>query len=227
VLTVGTDSLWRWGFVAAARPGDDGRHYSELWDNAIRWLIQDPELRHLHVESDAVEYAPDTPVRLSVRLLGRDYAPVAGGEVRIEVQRGSDATTAEPVASEAIAVDDAGRGRLELSPLPPGVYRVTASAELGGRPVTAQDIFLVRDAGAELDQPAAHDALLREIAAITGGTYLGAIDELPGDLPLAPPRIVRVDRRADVELWSRPLLFFLALLFLGAEWGLRQRSGYL
>jgi uncharacterized membrane protein len=227
VLTVATDSLWRWGFVAAARPGDDGRHYIELWENSIRWLIQDPELRHLHVESDAVEYAPDTPVRLSVRLLNRDYAPLAGGAVRLEVQRGTDAAQAETVASEVIQVDDAGRGRTELPRMAPGVYRVTASAELGGRPVTARDIFLVRDVGAELDRPAAQDSLLREISAVTGGTYLGAAEELPRDLPLAEPRIVRVDRRADVELWSRPMLFFLALLFLGAEWGLRQRSGYL
>lgn len=227
VLAVTTDSLWRWGFVAAARAGDDGRHYNELWENATRWLIQDPELRHLHVESDAVEYAAGTPVRLSVRLLDRDYAPLAGGKVRVEVQRGSDAAQAEQVASEVIEVDQAGRGRTELSRLGPGVYRVTASADLGGRALTAKDIFLVRDVGAELDRPAAQESLLREIAALTGGTYLGAAEELPADLPLAEPRIVRVDRRADVELWSRPLLFFLALLFLGAEWGLRQRSGYL
>src|SRR5689334_11987199 len=36
-LAVTSDSLWRWGFVAAARPGDDGRQYAKLWDNAIRW----------------------------------------------------------------------------------------------------------------------------------------------------------------------------------------------
>ena len=37
----------------------------------------------------------------------------------------------------------------------------------------------------------------------------------------------RVDRRSDVELWSRPWLLAAALLLLGLEWGLRQRSGYL
>src|SRR5207244_1029300 len=26
-MAVMTDTLWQWGFVAAARPGDDGRHY--------------------------------------------------------------------------------------------------------------------------------------------------------------------------------------------------------
>ncbi len=42
-----------------------------------------------------------------------------------------------------------------------------------------------------------------------------------------PPRIVRVDRRTDVELWSRPGLLLLIIGLLGLEWLLRQRSGYL
>jgi uncharacterized membrane protein len=82
-LAVTTDTLWRWGFVAAARPGDDGRQYTKLWENAMRWLIQDPDLRNLHVDSDAVEYAPEQPVRVSVRLLGRDYQPLPGGVVSL------------------------------------------------------------------------------------------------------------------------------------------------
>ena len=89
-LAVMTDTLWRYGFVAAARPGDDGRQYTKLWENAIRWLIQDPDLRNLHVDSDAVEYVPDAPVRVAVRLLGRDYQPLPGGEVKLELVRGAD-----------------------------------------------------------------------------------------------------------------------------------------
>ncbi|ACY16586.1 glutamine amidotransferase [Haliangium ochraceum] len=227
VMSAATDTLWRWGFVAAAQAGDDGSHYSDLWDNAIRWLIRDPDLRHLHVESDAVEYLPEAPVRVDVRLLDRDYAPLADGTVQVEVRRGAGEGEGELIADETLRVDAAGRGRSELSGLGPGVYRVNARAELGGRELAAEDIFLVREAGAELDRPAADESLLRELAAATGGSYLGAASSLPADLRLAEPRIVRVDRRADVELWSRPLLFFLALALLGAEWGLRQRSGYL
>ena len=29
-LAVTTDTLWRWGFVAAARPGDDGRYKAKV-----------------------------------------------------------------------------------------------------------------------------------------------------------------------------------------------------
>ena len=62
---------------------------------------------------------------------------------------------------------------------------------------------------------------------ITGGSALGMIDELPARLKLDPPRIVRVDRRTDIELWSRPGLLCLIVGLLGLEWLLRQRSGYL
>ena len=85
----------------------------------------------------------------------------------------------------------------------------------------------MREAGAELDRPFGDVDLLESIALATGGQALGAVDALPGDLAFAPPRVVRVDQRADVELWSRPGILLLAILLLALEWSLRQRSGYL
>ncbi len=226
-LAVTTDSLWRWGFVAAARPGDDGRAYTRFWENAIRWLIQDPDLRNLHVDSDAVEYPPDATVRLTVRVLGRDYQPLPRGKVKLTWKRGPDPRTAVPVGKTELATGDDGAGVHELTGLTPGVYRVEASAEVAGKHAVAGDIFLVRDASAELDEPAGSASTLERIALGSGGRALGAIDSLPADLGFDEPRVVRVDRRADVELWSRPTLILLAFLLLGMEWLLRQRSGYL
>lgn len=226
-LVVTTDSLWRYGFVAAAKPGDDGRAYTKLWENAIRWLIQDPDLRNLHVDSDAVEYAPRATVRLTARLLGRDYQPLAKGKIELTWKRGADPRTAVAVGNATLVVGDDGTGTQDLAGLTPGVYRVEAKADVSGRAVVAGDIFLVRDASAELDAPAGVPATLERIALGTGGRALGAIDSLPADLSFDIPRVVRVDQRADVELWSRPGLIFLALVLLGLEWLLRQRSGYL
>ena len=226
-LAVTTDTLWRWGFAAAARPGDDGRQYTKLWENAMRWLIQDPDLRNLHVDSDASEYAPGVPVRVTVRLLGRDYQPLPGGVVSLVVRRGADPARAEEVVDAKVTVGDEGTAIHELPGLQPGVYRVEGHATIGGRQVDASDIFLVREAGNELDRPVGDPATLEAIAKATGGTALGAIDVLPEGLALNPPRIVRVDKRTDVELWSRPGLLLLVVGLLGLEWLLRQRSGYL
>lgn len=226
-LAVTTDSVWRWGFVAAARNGDNGRQYTKFWENAMRWLIQDPDLRNLHVDSDAVEYAPSAPVRVTVRLLGRDYQPLPSGLVSLVVKKGADPAHATEVASVKITVGEDGTAVHELGGLTPGVYRVEGHATIGGRQVDASDIFLVREAGNELDRPVGDPATLDAIAKATGGSSLGAVDTLPGDLEFDPPRIVRVDRRTDVELWSRPGLLFLVIGLLGLEWLLRQRSGYL
>jgi uncharacterized membrane protein len=222
-----TDTLWKWGFVAAARPGDDGRHYTKLWENTIRWLIQDPDLRNLHVDSDAVEYVPGAPVRVTVRLQGRDYQPLPNGVVSLVVRRGANPATAEEVQATKLTSGEDGTATYELGGLGPGVYRVEGKAVIAGRQVDASDIFLVREGGTELDQPVGDRDTLTAISTATGGTPLGTIDELPARLKLDPPRIVRVDRRTDVELWSRPGLLFLIVGLLGLEWLLRQRSGYL
>lgn len=219
-LAVTTDTLWHWGFVAAAAPGDDGRSYHKLWENAIRWVIQDPELRHLHVETDAPTYYAMQPVRVEVRLQNRDYSPRADGEValRIEPVEGGDVVEAKAVTNAA------GEGAHELAGLPPGVYRVEASATVGARRARAVDLFLVRPGSAELDEPAASPRALEAVSAATGGQFLGRVDALPADLDFEPPRVARVDRRAEVELWSRSWLLAAALLLLGLEWGLRQRT---
>ena len=226
-LAITTDALWRYGFVAAAHAGDDGRQYTTLWDSAIHWLIQDPDLRNLHVDSDAVEYVPGAPVRVSVRLLGRDYQPLPGGEVSLVVTRGADPTHAQQVQTMKLVVGDDGTQVAELGGLSPGVYRVLGHAAIAGRQVDASDIFLVRDGGTELDRPVGDRATLEAIAKATGGEAIGPVDALPARLQFDAPRIVRVDRRTDVELWSRPGLLILVVGLLGLEWLLRQRSGYL
>jgi hypothetical protein len=192
----------------------------------MRWLIQDPDLRNLHIDSDAVEYAPDSPVRLQVRLSGRDYQPLPNGKVDLVIKRGADPARAEQVAKASVTTGDDGTAAHELAGLAPGVYRAYASAVIAGKTVDASDIFLVREGGTELDRPTGDRAMLEKLAAGTGGSALGPVDELP-DVDLDPPRIVRVDRRTDIELWSRPGLLFLIIGLLGLEWLLRQRSGYL
>ena len=62
----------------------------------MRWLIEDPDLRNLHVDSDAVEYVPGAPVRVAVRLLGRDYQPLRTASAA-QVKRGADPAHAESV----------------------------------------------------------------------------------------------------------------------------------
>lgn len=225
-LAVTTDTLWRWGFVAAQQNGDDGRHYTKFWENAVRWLTGDPDSRNLQVETDAAQYDQGASVKVTVRLRGRDYQPVASGEVAVQLHAGVAAATAKEVATTRVVLDDEGQGVWPLATLPPGVYRLTARTKLDEREVIANEIFVVREVNREFEQPLGDAATLDTIALETMGTALANRTALPADLPFAAPRVVRVDQRTDVELWSRPGLLLVLLLLLGAEWLVRQRAGY-
>jgi uncharacterized membrane protein len=233
-LTVMTDSLWRWGFAAALTGDDEGRAYTELWENATRWLLDDPDFRYLRVEADRVTYEPGAPVRVDVRRLARDYQPAAG-RVELELRRGANPRAAELIRSEpdqekpgarTIETDSTGRARVDLPPLESGIYRLQASSDIEGYRAEAHDVFIVSRASAELDHPAPSPERLERIALLTGGRFLGQATSIPDDLTLGEPRIVRVDRRSELELWSRPWLLLLALILLAAEWALRQKWGY-
>jgi hypothetical protein len=82
---------------------------------------------------------------------------------------------------------------------------------------------VVRAEGRELEDVAARDRVLREVATASGGAY--RFEEL-GHPSVRAPREVRVGRHRSVELWSRPLLLLAGVLLLATEWYLRRRAGH-
>ena len=174
-LAFTTDTLWRWGFVAAARPGDDGRQYTKLWENTIRWLIQDPDLRNLHVDSDAVEYVPGAPVRVTVRLLGRDYQPLPNGEVSLVVKRGADpahrrAGRRRPSSRSART---APRPTSSAASRPASTASRATPRSPAARSTRATSSSSARAAPSSIARSATRDTL-EAIATATGGSALGA-----------------------------------------------------
>lgn len=220
VMAVTTDSLWRWGFVPAGASVDDGRAYDRLWEGAIRWLIRDPELLNLKINTDAARYAAHEAVRATARAVDADFAPLAT-TLTLTLTRGGD------VQTKVLETGPGGDATTEWTRLRPGIYRLQASMQMGEQTITAQDVFVVEEVGHELREPQGDERTLRDIAEASGGVHLGAVTALPADLPFRAPRMVRVDARRDIAWWSWPGLFVLAVLLLGAEWLLRQRSGYL
>ena len=226
-LALTTDSLWRWGFVAAGEPGHDAAAFSTLWRNMLRWLIRDPDLERLHVESSQGEYAPGQAPRIRARIVDRAFRPAPEQDIQLVVERTRQDTPAVTITEDTLTSDDSGGVILDLETIPPGSYLVRATAQLGPRTLEASDVFVVHGARTELERPEADPTLLSTIARTTGGVALGQASSLPADLPFRAPRVTRVDRMADVELWSRPVVLWGALLLFGLEWALRRRAGHL
>ncbi len=229
VLAVTTDSTWHWDFLAAGAGGDN-RHYYKFWGNAIRWLIRDPALKPVRIEADRDRYPLGGASTLVTRVVGEDYQPAADVEVRVQVDRGvfdgQGELVREPVQTIVGRTDAAGEYVARYTPPTDGAWYVTARAEIGGREMDDDDVFVVATDPIELRQTAAKRAPLAAIARAAGGEVRALDDGLEG-LARVEPRVLKVNRRRDVPVWSSVWWLLLAVLLPSAEWFLRRRWGLL
>jgi uncharacterized membrane protein len=230
-LALLTDSSWNWSLPAAgaadektheSHADDDTRTLQRFWEGAIRWLVRDPALTLLRIDLDRFEYRRGQSATVRVRTLHPDYLPAAGVDVTLELTP-AEGQAAQPLRRMSARTGHDGEANLELAGLAAGAYRLNGHASLDGHALDQRVTFVVRPEGRELDDVVSRDQVLREIASISGGEFnAGTL----GDVPVRPPRQVRVGSLRRIEIWSNPLLLVLALGLLATEWTLRRRAGH-
>ena len=129
----------------------------------------------------------------------------------------------KPLRTVEVITNKEGEANLELGGLAPAAYRLVGQATVDARPLSEEETFVVRPEGRELEDVISRPAVLQEIAEATGGQF--RVDGL-GSPPVRKAREVRVGSLRTIELWSSPLLLFLAVVLLGTEWALRRRAGH-
>ncbi|HEX9576886.1 MAG TPA: glutamine amidotransferase [Myxococcales bacterium] len=224
VLALLTDSSWYWSFLAAGQELGP-RAYETFWHSAIRWLVRDPALTPMRVTSERPSFEPGTELpSLDVQVRGSDYGAAAGAQVAVVI---SSAENPVPRPAGAATAGADGSARVVLPPLPPGAYKVAATAKRAdGTPVgEAEEAFVVAPSARELIEAAPRPDLLRAIAAVTKGRVVDAGDPLAG-LPWRDPERVEVGQRTSKPLWDNWKVLALLCLVVGAEWTLRRRWGY-
>jgi hypothetical protein len=152
-----------------------------------------------------------------------DYSPAERVDVTLDVLAAESPPDARPLRTVKGTTGTDGEAHIDVGALAPGAYRLVGHAIVDGRPVTEDKTFVVRSEGRELEDVAARDRVLREVAQVGGGQY--RFEELGGPV-VRSPREVRVGRQHSVELWSSPLLLLAGVLLLTAEWYLRRRAGH-
>jgi uncharacterized membrane protein len=223
-MALTTDSSWFWTFVAAGE-GSSNRNYERFWNNAIRWLVRDPELSEVvKVAPERRTVEPGQPAIVVVKARRADYGPAAGATLSLQIL---DAETGQLISQAHGAAGNDGSGRIEIPDLPPGAYRVVARASSEGVELgQAEDALAVRSSGPETEDPLPHPEVLKKIADLSGGTYSELPRRFPALNPL-PSEVVEVGRERDRPIWDRLWPLLLLCLTMGSEWWLRRRWGHL
>jgi len=215
-LVFAGEASWRWRMM---RPATD-LSYETIWRQLARWITAGAVA--------PVTITPMTPTvpgvteRIAVTVRNDDYAPVANAEVVLAVTAPNGETRS---LTPALSRPQDGRYAVASRFDQPGVYRLDATASRAGvRIGTASRQILVGGADLEMAQPRLNEAVLRRLAAETGGHYLPA--DRAGELP-ALLRQSRVDAgaRQERDLWQNGWSFLALVGLLGAEWLLRRRAG--
>jgi len=224
-LALMTDSSWYWAFTAHAL-GTPTRSYERFWNNAVRWLVRDPELTTLGVTADPPSVEPGKPVSISVVARTPDYQVAPGAVIDVELRSADDGKV---VGTQQVIAGSDGTVRVDFPPPPPGAYKVVGKASKDGHSLgESTDAVAVRAVGPELADARVNSTLLKDLATAARGKFFESPSALSlSDLPLTEPPLVEVGRSKDQPLWDRWYWLALMVLVVGTEWAMRRRFGYI
>ncbi len=222
VLYLAFDETWRWRYKVA-----DTWH-QRIWNQLARFVMPRPFAvsgEYLSIDTGAICYDPGDTVSVRIRLLGLDGKPCSVA-----------------IADALVSMDGKVVSKISLKPDPevPGIYRGQFSGlEHGAYEVSIQAsgysesalkarskfVVLPAETG-ELDETAANESLLKQMAEQSGGVYLREeeVNQLPELLsPLSSGRVIE----SETPLWQSYWWFTSIILLLSIEWLLRKRAGLL
>ena len=213
------DSTWQWRY----RVGD--KYFYRFWGQIVRSLTPH-ELpganRFVRLTADRSTYSLGERVVLRARLLTPNFLPVRLKEVMAELQRTDGQRF--PVKLDPVP-GAAGVYSGEWLPSRAGAYKALLLAPNGQRAESMTNV-VIETSSLELDEPQQNEALLKRVAALSGGKYL--LWSQAASLPdFIPDRHQEVATRIEHELWDAPLPVIVFVLLLVTEWILRKRKGLL
>jgi uncharacterized membrane protein len=214
-LTV--DASWRWSFSEAGA-GRGNQAYLRFWKNSFRWLMDDPAIARVTVDTARENYSLGDTVRVVVRARDPGFGPLIGARVVVQLEGEGESKPMEGVT------DREGELVLEWPAKRRGAWRAKAAVTRGEEAIgEAETVFAVTSRDPELADVRPDGDFLAALAQATGGRYYGPGQDGPLLVDAGAGRTVS-DRR-EIPVWRAPVLAALALLGLGGAWVVRRRAG--
>jgi uncharacterized membrane protein len=223
VMALAIDGSWQWNFEHVGQGGSSSP-YNIFWNNAIRWLIRDPELERVQITSFRDSHQWGEPVRFRIRLLDHNYRPQKTGSATLEIKSHSDGKT---VFRDTRKLQDDGSIELTWQPQKPDMYRLSVTAQLdptSNEISTNQALFEVRGLLDEYHNIQPNEGLFAAMRHHTNALTVRTNQSI-NSLPLKPPTIMRINLSRNVDLWDNLYLLSLMFMLFGSEWFLRRKWG--
>ena len=222
VLYQAFDETWRWRYKAA------DIYHQRIWNQLAKYVMPRPFAvsdEYVSVDSGSVSYDFGESVDIRVRLMGLDGKPAVGATADALIWKDGQVVSTVSLTADP---DVPGIYRSRTGALSGGEYEVSVRAAGYSESVLkarSQFVVLPPESG-EMEQTVAHETLLQQMAAASGGGFLREeqLNGLPELLsPLSRGRVVE----SDTLIWQSYWWFAAVVILLSVEWMLRKRAGLL
>lgn len=212
---------WGWFKWLQSTNAAEREYASALIANLVSWTASDPDDRKLRIAPAKKTFSTAEAPVINASLRNERGDPEKEGI--IEVQVNSEAGTARSFNMESLGN---GNYSLTLPRLSEGLYKYQAAARKAEREIESKSgEFLVSNSSSELTNTLRDDALLRTIAANSGGSFFTYNEALAVWDSLRAANVLQT-RTQTVENYMFPVRTFywfaIVLLLLGSEWLLRK-----
>lgn len=222
-MAITTDSLWRWNFLSVGEGGSN-RHYIKFWQNAIKWLIKDPTLNPIRITVNKEIFLPDEEVQIKIEVLGRNYQPMEGVQLGIDV---TNEFSGKSIFFTNATTDSNGQYKFTIKNNIEGYYIVKASAKKDNDEI-GQDytVFNIALENKEFKDTSIRRDVLAKLSEVSGGKYFDLpTKDIEEKVSIENPSIVKLVGRRQISLWDNGYVFMMILAIVSIEWWIRKRSG--
>lgn len=214
------EGLWRWRMNEFDRT-ENTVYFDEVFGKLIQFLSTTDDKRKFRSYPVRQEFSDTEPVVFESQVYNDIFEPVFGNAVEIDV------THEDGQRTNYNYVISPGNTRYQIGGLKEGVYRYRSSTVLNGKTESVRGEFAVVERQAELQNLTADFDLLRKLSQNTGGKFYSAsrVETLQSDLRKTEATSVIHTEETYDSLINLKWVFWLFLVLITAEWGLRKFYG--
>ncbi len=214
------EGLWRWRLNEYDRT-ENTVFFDEVFGKLIQFLSTTDDKRKFRSYPVRQEFSDTEAVVFESQVYNDIFEPVYGNTVEIDI------TNESGQRSNYNYVISPGNTRYQIGGLKEGVYRYRSRTLLNGKTEEVRGEFAVVERQAELQNLTADFDLLRKLSSNTGGNFykVSEAEALKSFLQKTEATSVIHSEETYDSLINLKWVFWLLLILISAEWGLRKFHG--
>lgn len=214
-LICGISATWPWKFQTPS----DNPSYPAFWKEMALVLLEQAE-GQIRIKTVPNVAGQGSEISIQGSVLNKEFKPDPSAKVKLKVMS-PDGKTIE--LSPKGAIDGNLTFKEAFKPSAVGAYRVVASTEgeTPDKPIERETMFVIQAESPELREVTLNEPLLREMAVMSGGSYvhLSKFEKLPEQIKPRKGTMLQVRERT---LWDQSWVLMALLGLLLAEWMVRR-----